>query len=223
MKPGVYMVGTPIGNLQDISSRALDTLRAANYVMAEDTRHTGRLLAHFGIQARLVSCHRFNEKSRTHFVVQQVCAGKTVALVTSAGMPAVSDPGARVALACRQAGAPVFVVPGPSSVTAALALSGFGGGGYVMQGFLPRKPGARRRQLEAALALEMPVVVFESPYRLLKLLEDLEALAPARLVCAARELTKLNERKHGQHFYRGVGGAFRAIAQAGRPGVSGES
>ena len=173
--------------------RALEVLRAADHILAEDTRHTQHLLAHYQIRGRLVSCHRFNENSRAHFVISQVQAGRVCALVTNAGMPGVSDPGARLARACREAGIYLTVIPGPSAVTAALALSGYGGGGYAMEGFLPRKPGARRRRLEALLPLGLPVVVFESPYRLLKLLEEIGAWMPARQVCVARELTKLNE------------------------------
>ncbi len=193
MQPGLYIVGTPIGNLQDISMRALETLRGADYILAEDTRHTRHLLTHYQIRGRLVSCHRFNENSRAHFVIGQARAGRICALVTNAGMPGVSDPGARLARVCRGAGVYLTVIPGPSAVTAALALSGYGGGGYAMEGFLPRKPGARRRRLEALLAMDLPVVLFESPYRLAALLEELRELLPARPMCVARELTKLNE------------------------------
>lgn len=193
MQAGLYIVGTPIGNLQDISMRALEVLRTADYILAEDTRHTRHLLTHYQISARMVSCHRFNESSRAHFVIAQARSGRSCALVTNAGMPGVSDPGARLARACRDAGIYITVIPGPSAVTAALALSGFGGGGYAMEGFLPRKSGARRRRLEILLALDLPVVLFESPYRLLPLLEELRELLPARPMCVARELTKLNE------------------------------
>ncbi len=173
--------------------RALEVLRSADYILAEDTRHTRHLLTHYQISARMVSCHRFNENSRAHFVIVQARAGRSCALVPNAGMPGVSDPGARLARVCRNAGIYITVIPGPSAVTAALALSGFGGGGYVMEGFLPRKAGARRRRLETLLALDLPVVLFESPYRLLPLLEELRELLPARPMCLARELTKLNE------------------------------
>lgn len=193
MQPGLYIVGTPIGNLGDISMRALDTLRGADYILAEDTRHTRHLLTHYQIRSRLVSCHRFNESSRAHFVISQVQAGKICALVTNAGMPGVSDPGARLARACREAGIYLTVIPGPSAVTTALALSGYGGGGYAMEGFLPRKAGARRRRLETLLTTGLPVVLYESPYRLVALLEELRELMPLRQICAARELTKLNE------------------------------
>lgn len=193
MQPGLYIVGTPIGNLQDICSRALEVLRTADFILAEDTRHTRRLLKHYQIDNRMISCHRFNEYSRAHWVVSQIKAGRACALVSNAGMPGISDPGARVTSACLEAGLPVTAVPGPSAVTTALAMSGFGGGGYVMEGFLPRKTGARRKRLAALSGLELPVVVYESPYRLVKLLDDIGAELPGHRVFLARELTKMNE------------------------------
>ncbi|HOW98713.1 MAG TPA: 16S rRNA (cytidine(1402)-2'-O)-methyltransferase [Kiritimatiellia bacterium] len=190
MEPGLYIVGTPIGHLQDITLRALDTLRQADLVVAEDTRHTRVLLERHGIPARLFSCHRFNEASRTDAILDRIRAGGAVALVTDSGMPGVSDPGSRVVAACRAAGLPATCVPGPSAVTAAVALCGFGGAGFTFAGFLPRKSGARRRRLEELAARHEPFVLFESPFRLLRLLEELEAVAGARPVFLGRELTK---------------------------------
>jgi len=192
LPPGLYVVGTPIGNLADITLRALETLRSAHLVLTEDTRHTGILLARYGIRTAMASCHRFNEASRVDGVTSRIASGQAVALVTNAGMPAVSDPGTRIVAGCRRAGFPVTVVPGPSAVTAAVALSGLGaGGGFRFEGFLPRKPGARRRRLDAFIQETLPVVVYESPYRLVRLLEEIEAvLGVARPLFVGRELTK---------------------------------
>ncbi len=193
MRPGVYIVGTPIGNLEDIGTRALATLREANLILAEDTRHTQRLLQRYQIRAPLISCHRFNEASRVPLVVARVKAGAAAALVTNAGMPGISDPGARLAAACRKEGLYLTVIPGPSAVTAAVALSGFGGGGFLCEGFLPRKPGARQRRLREICSQPLPVVFMESPYRWLALLEELNAICPGREIFLAREMTKLHE------------------------------
>ncbi|MBI2442113.1 MAG: 16S rRNA (cytidine(1402)-2'-O)-methyltransferase [Lentisphaerae bacterium] len=193
MQPGLYLVGTPIGNLEDISARALSTLRAADLILAEDTRHTRILLERYQIRGTLVSCHRLNEASRSAFVLERIRSGQAVALVTNAGMPGVSDPGARIVKACRQAELPVTIIPGPSSVTAALALCGFIAGGFHCEGFLPRKAGARQKRMQQLLNEPCPVVIMESPYRCLKLLAEWNALMPERELFLARELTKLHE------------------------------
>jgi 16S rRNA (cytidine1402-2'-O)-methyltransferase len=187
---GLYVVGTPIGNLDDVSPRALRILGAVDGVLAEDTRHTRKLFARFDLHTPLISCHRFNEAQREEQVLRRIEAGAALALVSDAGMPGVSDPGARVVAACRAAGLPVVVVPGPSAVTAAIALSGFGGAGFLFEGFLPHKSGARRKRLAALLGGDQPVVLFESPFRAMKLLDELAELAPDRPVFAGRELTK---------------------------------
>jgi 16S rRNA (cytidine1402-2'-O)-methyltransferase len=189
---GLYMVGTPIGNLGDITLRALETLKGVQAVLTEDTRHTGILLSRYGIRVQMLSCHKFNEQSRVAEVVARVQAGQAVALVTNAGMPAVSDPGSRVVAGCRQAGCYVTVLPGASAVTAAIALSGLGfGGGFVFEGFLPRKSGKRRKRLEALAMGDLPVVLYESPFRLMALLEELGVVfGPDRLIFVGRELTK---------------------------------
>lgn len=193
MKPGLYIVGTPIGNLEDICARALETLRQANVILAEDTRHTRILLDRYQIRGALISCHQFNEASRGPLAIERIQAGQTVALVTNAGMPGISDPGARIVAACRKADLPVTVVPGPSSVTAAVALCGFITGGFHCEGFLPRKPGARLKKMEQLRDETVPVVILESPYRCLKVLAELNDLAPERDMFLARELTKLHE------------------------------
>ena len=193
MAPGLYLVGTPIGNLEDITLRALRILRSVNLVMAEDTRRTRKLLSHFDIHVRLVSCHRFNEVQRAQRVEKEVERGRAVALVTDSGMPGVSDPGSRVAAECRRAGVPVTVVPGPCAVLAALVLSGEGGGAFFFAGFLPRKAARRRAELQKLLSMEYPCVVFESPHRFLRLLEEIGQLDPGRRLFVAREMTKRHE------------------------------
>ncbi|MDD5483120.1 MAG: 16S rRNA (cytidine(1402)-2'-O)-methyltransferase [Kiritimatiellae bacterium] len=193
MKPGLYIVGTPIGNLEDVSPRALETLRQADFILAEDTRHTRILLDRHRLKGNLVSCHKFNEQSRSAFVLSQIGAGRAVAIVTNAGMPAIADPGARIARACRQSALFVTVIPGPSSVTAAVAMSGFGGGGFLAEGFLPRKKGARRRRLAELKTIGMPVAILESPYRCRQFLEEVKEIFQEREIFMGRELTKLNE------------------------------
>jgi len=190
MEAGLYLVGTPIGNLGDITYRAVETLRSVALILAEDTRHTLRLLAHLDIHKPLQSCHKFNEASRVQGILERIRAGAAVALVSSAGMPAVSDPGARVVRAAREAGLPVWVIPGPSAVTTAAALSGYGDRGFHFEGFLPPKSGARGRRLDELLQSPCPVVLFEAPYRVLRLLGELGERLADRPVFVARELTK---------------------------------
>lgn len=187
---GLYLVGTPIGNLEDITARALRILGGVSVVFAEDTRITRRLLERYAIRTPMISCHQHNEARRIEPILERVRRGEAVALATDAGMPGVSDPGSRVAEAVRAEGLPVTVIPGPCSVSAALALSGLGGGAYSFSAFLPHKSGARRKRLASLLERAEPVVLFESPYRISKLAGELAELDPARPVCMARELTK---------------------------------
>ncbi len=193
MKPGLYIVGTPIGNLDDTTARALETLRNVDFILAEDTRHSRILLDRFAIKKPLVSCHRFSECSRIPMVLDRIRAGQAAALVTNAGMPAIADPGSYLVRACRQNNIYLTVIPGPSSVTSAVALSGFGGGGFVCEGFLPRKKGARRRRLAELKSMALPVVILESPYRWLQFLEEVNEIFADREIFMGRELTKLNE------------------------------
>lgn len=193
LPPGLYVVGTPIGNLDDISPRALDTLRRVSAILAEDTRHTRKLLSRYDIHTPLISCHKFNELRRADPVLEQIRAGAALALVSDSGMPGVSDPGARMVAACRRAECPIHAVPGPSAVTSAIALCGFGGAGFVFDGFLPHKSGARRRRLTELLKHDVPVALYESPYRAMKLLTELNELAPDRELFVGRELTKRYE------------------------------
>ena len=190
MDSGLYLVGTPIGNLQDITLRALDTLKGADLILAEDTRVTRVLLDRHQIARPMISYHKFNEQARVAEILDRLRRGERIALVTDAGMPGVSDPGARIVAACRAEGFPVFAIPGPSAVTSAVALSGMTPAGFIFGGFLPHKSGARKRRLAELAAGDLPVVLFESPYRLLKLMDEIEQTLGARRVFVARELTK---------------------------------
>lgn len=186
----LFVVATPIGNLEDITLRALRVLKEADVVAAEDTRRTGQLLAHFEIRKPLVSYHQFNEAKRTVELVGQIAAGRTVALVTDAGSPTISDPGGRLIRACVERGIAVEIVPGASAVITALTVAGFGGDEFVFAGFLPTKSGQRRAALEKLAQETRTVVIYESPYRLLKTLGELQAICPERQMVVARELTK---------------------------------
>ena len=186
----LYLVGTPIGNLADISQRAIDCLREADIIACEDTRHSGRLLQAHGIEARKVSLHQHNEASRGAQLIENLLAGESVAVISDAGMPLVSDPGARFLQRCLEAGIHHEVIPGPSAVLTALVGAGFPSERFFFGGFLPTKKGQRKRELEFALGADWTSVFFESPHRLLGTLEMLNELQSDRLICVARELTK---------------------------------
>lgn len=191
MEAGLYIVGTPIGNLGDISFRAIETLRDSDLIMAEDTRHSRRLLDRYEITTRLMSCHKFNEVQRAEQLIERIQSGEAIAMITDSGMPAISDPGARVVAACHAADIPVTSVPGPAAVTTAVALSGMGEKGFIFAGFLPHKSGGRKRDLIKWIDADLPVVFYESPYRLIKLMNEIEEhLSPERTVFMGRELTK---------------------------------
>lgn len=193
-RPGtLFLVATPIGNLEDISARALRVLREADLVAAEDTRHTRRLLQHFGIPATVVSLHEHNERARAASLVERIQAGETVALVTDAGSPGIADPGFPVVKAAVAAGVRVESIPGPSAVVVALQVSGLPTDAFLFAGFLPPRGAARRRRLEELSAHRETVVVFESPHRIESCLEDLETVWGDRPIALARELTKLHE------------------------------
>jgi 16S rRNA (cytidine1402-2'-O)-methyltransferase len=189
----LWVVATPIGNLEDLSPRAASALRDADLVACEDTRRTAGLLRHAGSSAPMVPAHAHNEAARAADLCRRMLAGQTVALVSDAGAPGVSDPGARVVEAALAAGIPVTAIPGPSAVQAALAASGFPADRYAFAGFFPRKASERRELLAALAEPPMTVVGFESPRRLPGLLADLAALDPEREVAVCRELTKLHE------------------------------
>ena len=191
LKPGtLYLVATPIGNLEDITLRAARTLRECDVIAAEDTRHTGQLLLHLGISKALLSYFQFNEARRSEEILDRLRRGQKVALVTDAGSPGVSDPGERVVRAALAAGFRVQPVPGPCALIAALTASGLPTGEFHFVGFLPRKPGQRRKKLEALKPLEGTLVLYESRYRVEKLLGELGEVFAGRTVVLARELTK---------------------------------
>lgn len=189
----LYLVGTPIGNLGDTTDRAREVLGAVDLVAAEDTRRTGRLLAHFGIKARIVSFFEGNERERGEALLSELESGKDVAVVSDAGMPGISDPGFRLVRACIEEGIDVRVAPGPSAALSALVISGLPTDRFVFEGFLPRRAGERRARLAALAQDPRTVIVFESPKRIEPLLrEALEAFGDRRMALA-RELTKLHE------------------------------
>ena len=194
MESGLYIVGTPIGNLGDLSVRALETLQQVDLICAEDTRHTKRLTQRYEIETRLMSYHKFNEAQRSEHIVQRIQEGEAVALVSDSGMPGISDPGSRLIQACRHANLPITSVPGPTALATAMALSGIGENGFVFAGFLPHKSVGRGRELKRWSDIQIPVIFYESPYRLLKLMGEIEQhLGPDRIVFVARELTKKHE------------------------------
>lgn len=194
----LYLVPTPIGNLQDITLRALDVLRSVDLIAAEDTRHARILLDRHEIQTALTSYHDHNERTKAPELVSQIQSGKSVAIITDAGMPCISDPGFHVLAAAREAQIPVTVLPGPSSVITAFAASGFGGGSFYFGGFLPPKSGGRQTELEAACDRTCTSIYFESPHRIQKSLQVLHEIAPERGIFIAREMTKhFEEYLHG--------------------------
>jgi 16S rRNA (cytidine1402-2'-O)-methyltransferase len=190
----LYVVATPLGNLEDLSARAAAVLRRVSVVAAEDTRRTSRLLAHLGATPRLLSFHAHSPERRTDTLLNMLRDDRDVALVSDAGTPLISDPGAELVRTVRAAGFTVVPIPGASAVTTALSAAGLGGDRYLFLGFLPRKGTERRRLLERAAHEPWPVVMFEAPTRLVSLLEDLIALVgPDRPAAVARELTKIHE------------------------------
>lgn len=189
--PALYVVATPIGNLGDITLRALDTLKCVDRVAAEDTRVSGHLLAHFNIAKPLVSIREHNEREAADKVIAWIAAGDAVAYVSDAGTPAVSDPGARLVAAVRAAGLTVVPIPGAAAVTTALSAAGVESGTWLFHGFLPPKSGARKAQLHTLAALPCALVFYEAPHRIEETLADMAAvLDGARAVTLARELTK---------------------------------
>jgi len=198
LAPGLYLVATPIGNLGDITLRALDVLKNVDRIACEDTRQTQKLLNHFDIKTPTVSCHQHNERHRTAELLQTIQAGGRIAVVTDAGMPGISDPGAWLAAEAIAAGVRVIPIPGASAAITALVASGLPTQEFAFLGFLPEKAGARRTRLEelAAQPASSPrtLVFYEAPHRILDTLADLEAVWGANLrVVVARELTKLHE------------------------------
>jgi len=223
LAPGLYLVATPIGNLGDITLRALDVLKRADRIACEDTRQTQKLLNHFEISTPTVSCHQHNERQRSHELLESLQAGARIALVSDAGMPGISDPGVWLAAEAIAAGVPVIPIPGANAALSALVASGLPTGEFLFLGFLPEKAGARRTRLEALAAetanspAPRTLLFYEAPHRILDTLADLEAVwGPGLRVVVARELTKLHE-----EFLRGVVASVRQDLAA-RERVRGE-
>jgi 16S rRNA (cytidine1402-2'-O)-methyltransferase len=208
----LYVIATPIGNLGDITLRALEILKEVDLVAAEDTRHSGILLKHYQIDKPLLSCHQHNEAMRTAQLVERLAAGEKIALITDAGTPGISDPGARLIRECIKRELPFTIIPGPSSILTALVGSGFSSGKFFFGGFLPIKSGQRQRELSAAGAREETSIYFESPYRLTKTLKASMEILQDRQLCVARELTKKFE-----EFQRGTAAELLAHYEARPP------
>ncbi len=189
----LYIVGTPIGNLEDITLRALRVLGEVDLIAAEDTRRTRKLLTHYDIRVRLFSYRRENETRAAVELADRIGEGMNVALVSDAGMPGISDPGFALVAECAGRGLGIEVVPGPSSVTAAIALSGIPVSSFVFEGYLPNKRSARRARLLELGGTDRPVVFFEAPHRIVAALDDVAGLWPSRDLVLVREMTKLHE------------------------------
>ena len=187
------VVGTPIGNLDDASPRVIETLRAADVLLCEDTRVTSKLLARFDVRVPLMRADEHTIASRVEGVIERVGAGERVAFVSDAGMPCISDPGQRLVDAALDAGIRVEVIPGPSAVTCALAASGLASDHFLFEGFLPRKDGAKARRLEVLAATGVTLVIYESPRRVARTLSAIAETMPTRRVALVRELTKVHE------------------------------
>jgi 16S rRNA (cytidine1402-2'-O)-methyltransferase len=217
LAPGLYLVATPIGNLEDITLRALRVLRSVDRIACEDTRQTQKLLNHFEIQIPTVSYHMHNEGPRTEELVAELKLGARIAVVSDAGTPGIADPGGQIAAAAIAAGVDVFPVPGANAAISGLIASGLPTDQFIFHGFLPAKAGQRKTALEELIPGEMTHVFYEAPHRILDTLADLEAVfGPSQHIVIARELTKLHE-----EFLRGPVGDLRAQL-ASRTNVRGE-
>lgn len=193
----LYVVATPIGNLQDITLRALDILKTADIVAAEDTRNTAHLLGHFGVSSKLVALHEHNERAAAPRIIEALQAGKTIALVSDAGSPGISDPGAILVRAVRAAGLSVVPLPGPSALICALSAAGLDAPHFLFYGFLPSKPALRRKELDNLKTLPYTLAFYEAPHRIVETVADLlQILGGEREITFARELTKLFESIH---------------------------
>lgn len=189
----LYLVATPIGNLKDITYRAIEVLKACDYVLCEDTRHTRILMNHYAISKPLKSYHKFNEAAKENIILEDLQAGKTIALVSDAGTPGISDPGTRIVEACIKNGIKVSPIPGPCAAIAALCSSGFSTDRFEFFGFLPRKAGELKQALKTMLSRTHTTICYESPHRLQKLLEEIALLDPERKMTLGREITKKYE------------------------------
>jgi 16S rRNA (cytidine1402-2'-O)-methyltransferase len=217
VSPGLYLVATPIGNLEDITLRALRVLRSVDRIACEDTRQTQKLLNHFGIKTPTVSYHMHNEGARSDELLAELRQGARIAVVSDAGTPGIADPGGQIAAAAIAAGVPVSPVPGANAAISALVASGLGTDRFTFHGFLPAKAGARRTALETLPRDAATHIFYEAPHRILETLADVAAVfGPAQRIVVARELTKLHE-----EFLRGTVAEIR-VQLAGRDRIRGE-
>ncbi len=212
----LYVVATPVGNLEDITLRALRILKEVDLIACEDTRYTAKLLSHYGISTPRESYHQFNEASRTPRLIQRLREGKNIALVTDSGTPLVSDPGYGIVSGCRKEGIPVIPIPGPSAAIAALIGSGLPAENFFFAGFLPARQSMRKRRLQELGAIPATLVIYEAPHRLISSLEEMVSVFGPRRACIARELTKVHE-----EFLNGTLPELLAEIQS-RPKVQGE-
>jgi 16S rRNA (cytidine1402-2'-O)-methyltransferase len=200
VEPGtLYLVSTPIGNLEDITLRALKVLNAVDVIACEDTRHSLKLLNHYEIKKRLIAYHSYNEKNSSFGLVQLLEQGNAVAVISDGGTPCISDPGVVAVRACIEAGFPVVAIPGATAVIPALVVSGMRTDTFHFFGFLSCKGGKRKHELEAMLNLDGTLVLYESTHRIFKLLADIAEVFPQRQVCVCKEISKINEK-----VYRGT-------------------
>jgi 16S rRNA (cytidine1402-2'-O)-methyltransferase len=216
MSGTLYLVATPIGNLEDITYRAVRILKEVSQIACEDTRQTRKLLNHFDIDARLVSYHEHNEKQRAPELIQKLTDGNDIAVVSDAGTPLISDPGYHLVSQAAAAGIPIVPIPGPSAAITALVASGLRADSFVFLGFLPPKGKHRREAMELIRTLDQTVILYEAPHRILATLDDLRSVIGDRQIVAAREMTKLHE-----EFLRGTADSIRE-SLAVRPAVKGE-
>jgi 16S rRNA (cytidine1402-2'-O)-methyltransferase len=215
--PGtLYVVATPIGNLEDMTYRAVRVLREVDLIACEDTRHTGRLLEHFQIDRPTISYHEHNEPGRAAELISRLKSGTSIALVSDAGTPLISDPGYRIVAAAVDAAIPVVPVPGASAILSALTASGLPTDRFHYGGFLPPRSGPRRRALTSAAGLDCTLIFYEAPHRVLETLADISELMPGRPVVLAREMTKLHE-----EYVRGAASEIANLL-ASRPAIKGE-
>ena len=188
-----YIVASPIGNLDDITLRAIETLKSVDVVACEDTRHSRKLLTVHGIRKPLVSCNAYSEESSARSIILHLDEGKNVAYVSDAGTPGISDPGAVLVELIRNAGHRILPIPGVSAVTTLLSVCGLRGKGFYFEGFLSPKKGRRRKRLRQLVDIEVPFLLYESPFRMIKLMEDLADICPNSSIVVGREMTKVHE------------------------------
>lgn len=206
MLSGLYMVATPIGHLEDITLRAISTLQNVDIIACEDTRHTGRLLAHLGIKKPLLACHAHNERTSAQGLVKLMLEGKSIAYCSDAGTPGISDPGARLVEETVKAGLSLTPITGASAVSALVSVAGVRDGRFLFEGFLANKGLKRRTRLAELLSMRVAFILYESPYRIEKLLTELTELSPDSAVVVGREMTKMHE-----EFWRGTSSELLAL------------